>query len=158
MESRFLLKFEVIVRTAHKYNETLDSVSDEIHPFEARNIHSAFNRKVKTFFNAAHYPEATFEAYKIVENKVKKTAGLEKSGFKLMMSAFNEKKPIIQLTALSTITEINEQKGFCHLFAGSTLAIRNPRGHETNIDEDEELCLDHLSFASFLLRRLARKK
>ncbi len=40
------------------------------------------------------------------------------------------------------------------MFAGSMLAIRNPRGHEVSLSESPDQCLDHLSFASFLLRRL----
>lgn len=70
-----------------------------------------------------------------------------------MTAAFSEKKPKIRLTALGTQSEIDEQLGFKHIFAGSMSAIRNPRGHEVNSDPIDR-CLDHLSFASVLLRRL----
>ena len=46
------------------------------------------------------------------------------------------------------------RKVFQFLFAGSILAIRNPRGHEYDIEDSPDVCLDHLSLASVLLRRL----
>lgn len=36
---------------------------------------------------------------------------------------------------------------------GST-PIRNPRGHEFDVEDSPEACLDHLTFASMLMRRL----
>ena len=70
-----------------------------------------------------------------------------------MMAAFSESSPVIQLTAMSSDSEIDEQRGYKFLFAGTMVAIRNPRGHDSIID-DPGLCLDHLSLVSFLLRRL----
>ena len=43
---------------------------------------------------------------------------------------------------------------FRFVFAGSMWAIRNPRGHEFDVIDDPDTCLDHLSFVSMLLRRL----
>ena len=40
------------------------------------------------------------------------------------------------------------------LFSLSVMAIRNPRGHEVNLSDGPDKCLDHLAFASLLLRRL----
>jgi len=40
------------------------------------------------------------------------------------------------------------------LFAGSVLAIRNPRGHEYAIHDSPDECLNHPGVASILLRRL----
>jgi hypothetical protein len=55
---------------------------------------------------------------------------------------------------MSNESERDEQSGFRFIFAGSMAAIRNPRGHEVNLPDTIDLCLDHLSFASVLLRRL----
>ncbi len=41
-------------------------------------------------------------------------------------------------------SEKDEQKGFQFLFAGSVLAIRDPRGHEYNFVDSPDKCLDHL--------------
>ena len=52
------------------------------------------------------------------------------------------------------MSEKDEQKGFQFMFAGSVSAIRNPRGHEVSLADPIDLCLDHLSVASMLLRRM----
>jgi hypothetical protein len=67
------------------------------------------------------------------------------------MQAFNEASLKIELNDLSTISDNDEQMGFKFVFAGSMSAIRNPRGHDIRADPID-LCLDHLSFASVLLR------
>jgi uncharacterized protein (TIGR02391 family) len=71
-----------------------------------------------------------------------------------MMAVLAESNPIVRLTPCSTETEKNEQKGFLFLFAGSTLAIRNPRAHQYSVVDSPDDCLDHLGLASTLLRRL----
>ena len=73
-----------------------------------------------------------------------------------MQEAFKEVSPAIALTSLSSESEINEQKGFQWIFTGSVWAIRNPRGHEFDVQDDMSLCLDHLSFFSMLMRRLEK--
>lgn len=92
----------------------------------------------------------------MIEVKIKQESGIRATGFKLMMAAFDEEKPLIKLTALSSESEIDEQRGFRHLFAGAAAAIRNPRAHE-DIGDSLDDCLDHLSFASYLMRRLDGK-
>jgi len=73
-----------------------------------------------------------------------------------MMMAFNKDKPLIQLNPLSSTSEIDEQDGFRFLFSGGVMAIRNPRGHEFDVADDVDVCLDHLAFASLLIRRLGQ--
>jgi uncharacterized protein (TIGR02391 family) len=109
---------------------------------------------VRDLFDNGHYPEATFEAFKFVDKQVQLHSNLSESGFKLMMQAFADSSPAVQLTPLTTVSERDEQKGFQFLFAGSMLAIRNPRGHEVALADGPDRCLDHLSLASLLLRRL----
>jgi uncharacterized protein (TIGR02391 family) len=71
-----------------------------------------------------------------------------------MMPAFAPDAPPIKLTALADVSEQDEQRGFQFIFAGSALAIRNPRAHEFDVIDSPDQCLDHLSLASLLLRRL----
>ena len=108
----------------------------------------------RQLFDDGHFAQATFEALKLIDKVVQRLSGSGESGFKLMMSVFAESSASIKLTALSTATEKDEQKGFQFLFAGGVLAIRNPRGHEVALKDDPDTCLDHLAFASLLLRRL----
>ena len=121
-----------------------------------RNIHPALPTEVKRLFDNTHYTQATFEAFKFLDNEVKRHAGLDKTGKALMMEALKEATPLIQLTPLTNDTEKNEQEGYKFIFAGSMMAIRNPRGHEHTISDDVDTCLDHLTLVSHLIRRLAQ--
>jgi uncharacterized protein (TIGR02391 family) len=145
--------FEHVVRRAHQISDS--TVGDtQSHPFERRNIHELISNLCLQLFDDGHFAQATFEALKLIDKVVQRISGSSESGFKLMMSVFAESSPSIKLNGLISTTEKNEQKGFQFLFAGAVLAIRNPRGHEVAIKDDPDICLDHLSFASLLLRRL----
>lgn len=152
--------FEKIVRNAPKLavNDDAPEVVTDLHPFDDRNIHPAIRKSSVKLFDDGHYSQATFEAFKFIDKQVSKVSGIRKSGFSLMMQAFNEKSPSIKLTDLSDISEEDEQKGFSFLFSGAVLAIRNPRGHEVGYRETLDQCLDHLSLASMLLRKLDARK
>jgi uncharacterized protein (TIGR02391 family) len=110
--------------------------------------------KVRKLFDDAHYAQATFEAAKFLDKSVARFAGSSRSGASLMQEASKEASPAIQLTPLSNQSEIDEQKGYQWIFAGSVWAIRNPRGHEFDVQDDVDKCLDHLCFLSMLMRRL----
>jgi uncharacterized protein (TIGR02391 family) len=125
-----------------------------IDPFDRRNIHPDLPAKVRELFDDGYYPEATFLAFKFLDKKVHKHSGISESGHKLMMAAFNATNPKVKLNPLVTTSEIDEQEGYRFIFAGGMQGIRNPRGHEHTIVDDPDICLDHLSFVSLLLRRL----
>ncbi len=148
--------FENIVRSAHKFltfSEEEDTVN-KLHPFEERNIHPKLGEITRKLFDDSHYAQATFEAFKYIDKEVQKMSGLHESGFKLMMKVFDDSSPFIKLTGLANTSEIDEQTGYKHIFSGTAKAIRNPRGHEIAIRETPDECLDHISLASLLLRRL----
>jgi uncharacterized protein (TIGR02391 family) len=105
-------------------------------------------------FDDGHYAEATFAAWKFLDKVVQRHSKLTETGYKLMMAAFNESNGPIQLNRQTNESEVDEQKGFRFVFAGSIWAIRNPRGHEVAVADDLDTCLDHLSFVSMLIRRL----
>jgi len=149
-----LSKFENIVRRAYQFSETEAEGLQVQHPFDERNIHQAFPLIVKQLFDNGHYSQATFEAFKFIDKEIQRISGLSEAGFKLMIQVFAESSPVIKLTPNLTTTEKDEQKGYQFLFAGSVLAIRNPRGHEYSHRDSPDLCLDHLALASLLLRRL----
>lgn len=125
-----------------------------LHAFDQRNLHPQIEHVSKKLFDDGHYSQATFEAFKLVDKTVQKIAKSNLSGKKLMMLAFSETAPLIKLTAFSTTSEMDEQEGYKFIFAGSAMAIRNPRGHEVNLPDSPSSCLDHLSLASLLLRRV----
>ena len=153
-----LSSFERIVRAAKNLGERPEA-EDKVptHPFDQRNVHPDIVGVCQRLFDDGHYSQATFEAFKYLDNQVKKIAGESETGFKLMMDVFNEKNPKIKLTNLATPSEIDEQLGYRFTFAGVMSAIRNPRGHDIKTDSIDR-CLDHLSLASVLLRRLEDRK
>jgi uncharacterized protein (TIGR02391 family) len=128
---------------------------DEPHPFETRNIHPDLPAKVRRLFDDGHWEQSIFEAFKFIEKEVKRISGVRgKTGYGLMMDAFNENGPKVQLNGLATESEIDEQKGFKFIFTGAAAGIRNPRGHEVDIGDTPDEAMDYLALASLLLRRL----
>jgi uncharacterized protein (TIGR02391 family) len=126
------------------------------HPFELRNVHPGFPAKVRKLFDNGHCAEATFHAFKFIEKVVQKHSGNTQNGRKLMMAVFNKDNPLIKLNSLSNASELDEQEGYSFVFAGAIMAIRNPGGHEIELSDDPDICLDHLTFGTLLLRRLER--
>jgi uncharacterized protein (TIGR02391 family) len=125
-----------------------------LHSFDSRNIHPGLPAKVRKLFDDGYYAEATFLAFKYLDKQVRKHSRLSESGYKLMMAAFDESNPKLQLTPLKTESDRDEQRGYRFVFAGGVQAIRNPRGHEDSVVDAPDVCLDHLGFVSMLLRRL----
>ncbi|WP_020167036.1 MULTISPECIES: TIGR02391 family protein [Methylotenera] len=131
---------------------------NQLHPYEERNVHPEIDTITRALFDNGHYSHATFEAFKYIDKKVQKLSSCNESGYKLMTQAFNEASPLIKLTNLSNTSEKDEQKGYMFIFTGAVMAIRNPRGHEVSMKETPTQCLDHISLASLLLRRLSDVK
>jgi uncharacterized protein (TIGR02391 family) len=153
MPTRFE-RFEKIARLTFTHSLHRDVLESYTHPFDARNINPKLQNVARELFDNGHYAQATFEVYKFIDKEIQKHSSIQETGFKLMMQAFGGNPPSISLTKMSNATDEDEQKGFQFLFAGSMLAIRNPRGHEYSIKDDIDLCLDHLGLASLLIRRL----
>lgn len=147
-------RFEEIVRRAYRFTESTARADASGHPFEARNIHSDFPVQARKLFDDGHYAQATFEAFKFVDEEVQRISANSDYGTSLMMKVFGGLKPALALNPGMTTSEKSEQEGFKFLFAGAMLGIRNPRGHSTAIADDPDACLDYLSLASTLLRRL----
>lgn len=150
--------FELVVRRAQSVTEARSEPVGGSHPFDDRNIHTKIQSTSKKLFDDGHYALATFEAYKLLDKEVAAMAKLNESGVKLMMKAFSEQSPLIRLTDMASTSEKDEQEGYKFIFSGSVMAIRNPRGHEYGVRESPTECLDHLSLASLLLRRLENAK
>lgn len=152
--------FEQVVRRSQA--PTLEESESEttpvrlVHPFDLRNVHPGFPQKVRNLFDDGHCAEATFAAFKHVDKIVQKHSGKKDSGQKLMMTVFNKENPVIKLNPLTNQSEEDEQEGYRFMFAGAVMGIRNPGGHEVELSDDPDVCLDHLAFASLLIRRLER--
>lgn len=152
-----LTLFEKIARVARNVGQPSCTESGAVHPFDERNIHPKIADVSQKLFDNGHYSQATFEAFKYLDAVVRNLSGIKDSGYKLMMAAFTETAPKIRLTDLVTASDLDEQMGFKFIFAGAMSAIRNPRGHDITSDPIDR-CLDHLSMASVLLRRIEERK
>jgi uncharacterized protein (TIGR02391 family) len=62
--------------------------------------------------------------------------------------------PKIALNDLDSLSDEDEQEGYKFIIGGSVRGIRNPKGHEYDIRDTPDQCLDYLALASLLLRRL----
>ena len=151
-----LSTFERVARVAYRFATAQVAARREPDVLAQRNIHPAVIALVRELFDGGHFAQATFEAFKFVEKQVQRHTGLPDSGRKLMTRAFLGDNPVVRLTRMTSPSERDEQEGYGFLFVGATLAIRNPRGHEVAVDDDQQTCLDYLSLASLLLRRLER--
>jgi uncharacterized protein (TIGR02391 family) len=146
--------FEVIVRRAYRYTDAAAAPLGTEHPFEIRGVHADFPAVVRSLFDNGHYAHATLEAFKFLDEEVQRVSGSSDYGVSLMMRVFGGTPPLLKLNAGLSMSEKDEQDGFKFLFAGAIKGIRNPRGHKSGIVDDPDICLDHLSLASMLLRRL----
>jgi uncharacterized protein (TIGR02391 family) len=149
-----LKKFEQIARRAHQYTEAESSKSAIGHPFDLRNIHADLPPHVRNLFDDGHFAQATFETYKYIDEEIQRISSIGDFGSSLMMKALGGDSPAVKINPGMTASEKSEQDGYKFLFAGSMLAIRNPRGHSSSIFDDPDTCLDHLSLGSHLLRKL----
>ena len=71
-----------------------------------------------------------------------------------MMKAFDENDPSLAINARVTGSDRDQRFGYRYIFAGAQSGIRHPRGHEVDLPDDPDMCLDHLLIASVLLRKL----
>jgi len=121
--------------------------------FEKMQLHPKIIAVSKRLFQDGHYPQAIFEAFKAVDNFVKKRTGLSIYGKDLMGKVFNVDNPIIKLNELRTKSNRSEQEGFMYLFMGAMEGIRNPKAHDEVAELDPYKTLEYLGFASLLMRR-----
>lgn len=120
-------------------------------------LHSEIVRVSKQKFLDKHYSDSVESAFKEVNHRIKLFLRLkhgdEKDGVPLMRDVFGGQNPKILLGDLATETGKNMQEGYCHIFAGSIQAIRNPKAHE-NILIDKSRAIHFLFLASLEMQKL----
>lgn len=113
--------------------------------------------KTEKLFKDGHHARAVEEAYKLLDNLVKKKANLNDSnltGSKLMNTAFSPNKPILKLNEGKSVSEQDEQTGYMQIFSGCMTGIRNPRAHESDWEDTEQRSLQLLIMANHLIERV----
>ena len=124
---------------------------------------STLKETTRQLFLEGHYALAVEEAYKFLNNYVKKRTGSSSDGADLMRNAFTPRDPLLKLNKLKTPSQKDQQLGYMEIFAGSMTGIRNPRAHEHRYLDEPFIALELLSFANHLVRlakgaKMKRKK
>ncbi len=120
-------------------------------------IHPTIRMVAEPRFDAHQFADAVFaastEVTARVRAQVKSAAGEELDGFKLMTRAFSGDSPLISLANLGDQSGRDEQQGYLHIFAGTVLAIRNPKAHKV-IEISGVRAIHHLFLTSLLMEKL----
>ncbi len=125
--------------------------------FEQLITDSGLRKRVSKLFHDGHHARAVEEAYKFIDNLVKKLARPENTsltGAKLMTTVFSPNSPLLKLNSGSSCSENDEQIGYMQIFAGCMTGIRNPRAHECDWEDTEQRALQLLIIANHLVERL----
>lgn len=128
---------------------------------ETRGTHLEVFKYCRAELLEENYFHAVLEAVKGVAERIRQLSGLVSDGAELVNQVFSTKAPILALNALSSETEISEQKGIVNLLVGVFGAIRNPTAHAPKViwTMPEQDAIDVFALLSFIHRKLdnARK-
>ncbi len=152
-------KYEIL-KPGRRRLDTSPKGKPEAGLFEQMHTHPRIQKVSKKLFEDGHYPQAIFEAFKEVNNMVKRKSGQStKDGSSLMSHVFTPSNPVLSFSGLKTPSEKDEQEGFMMIFMGAMTGIRNPKAHEHIIQRDPVKAFEYITFASLLARRIddARK-
>lgn len=163
--NRFLCKFlDLIVPDENKehVNDILINVSisevskKQLSEFTDRKFHPEIVKNCSKLYFDGHYFHAVFEAAKIYHQNVQAKSQSVKEGQDLMLQVWNPEKGTLKVTKCISSNDKNVQEGIAFLSAGLIRATRNPTAHEPAYlwPITKEECLDVLSFASFLMKKL----
>ena len=88
-------------------------------------------RASRGLFVDGHFARAVEEAFKCLNNVVKRRSGVTgKDGLDLMFHVFDPDSPILRINGLRSQSEQDEQAGYRYILAGCMKGLRNPRAHE----------------------------
>lgn len=110
-----------------------------------------------SLFNDDEYEHAIFSAFKLIEEKVRKKAGLDPSfyGVNLITEALHPSRGKLQIPSCGLASE---QEGIYNLFKGAIAFFKNPSSHRT-VNYDNRLnAMKIIAFADLLLQILATAK
>jgi uncharacterized protein (TIGR02391 family) len=134
------------------------SADKAVTPFGLPRLHRLVSKVSGPMFSDGHYDAAVFNAYRAVEDRVKRLSGKSEIGKRLMTYVFNEKAPTLDITSPNADEDqkADEREGFKFLFMGGVQGLRNPRGHGGDLDTSEDEAAEMLCLASLLMRALDR--
>lgn len=106
----------------------------------------------RKLFEDGHYALAVEEAFKCVNNFVKRRSGLSVDGRPLMEQAFSLNNPLLRLNKLRSQSDRDQQLGYSTILQGVITGIRNPRAHEHGYLDEPAVAVEMLALANHLMR------
>lgn len=155
---------DVLAITKHLHKELIilgasePRLSSENILYDEVVTNKALRKKTEKLFKDGHHARSVEEAYKLLDNLIKRKADLlhtDLTGSTLMQTVFSPKKPILKLNEGISASEQNEQSGYMQIFAGCMTGIRNPRAHESDWEDTEQRALQLLALANHLIERVS---
>lgn len=131
---------------------------DELMLFDILITEEGLRETTRQLFIEKHYAIAVEEAYKYLNNLVKKQSGSSADGATLMRNVFSVNNPTLQINNLQTQSQRDQQQGYMDIFAGCMTGIRNPRAHEHRYLDDSRIALEMLMLANHLTRLVNKAK
>lgn len=133
------------------------TTSANINIYDEVITNNSLRKKTEKLFKDGHHARAVEEAYKLLDNIVKKKAFSKQTdltGASLMQTVFSQKKPLLKLNEGISTSEQNEQLGYMQMLSGCMTGIRNPRAHDSDWEDTEQRALQLIVFANHLIERV----
>ncbi len=148
--SEMALLYEALTR------ETADpdpNLLFELYPF-----HPRVKEIARKPFVEGNYVHAVFEATKVLEERLKRITGIDKTCRSLVQESLGGESPRVRFNRLQSQSEKDEQKGLQLIAEGICAAFRNPKGHEpmdaSTVQINAAEALDQLAIISYILKRI----
>lgn len=114
-------------------------------------------KTTERLYRDGHHARAVEEAYKFIDNLVKKHAkhpDQSLTGSKLMTNVFGVSSPFLKINSGTSTSEKDEQVGYMQILSGCMTGIRNPRAHECDWEDSETRAMQLLIWANHLVERI----
>lgn len=133
-----------------------EQVDSKICLYDEMITNGQLRKKTEKLFKDGHHARAVEEAFKLLDNYVKKKASLEntdKTGQSLMQHVFSPNRPILKFNEGQSTSEKDEQTGYMSIYSGCMTGIRNPRAHDSDWEDTEDRALQLLVLANHLIEK-----
>ena len=122
-------------------------------------LHRKITDISKNLFLNGHYPQAIFEAVKMLEQEIQNKSEIhDKIGVDLVNHVFSEKNPLLKVIEGDNIENIDEREGFRYLLIGVFRGIKNPQSHSIQELNDPTKAIEYLAMMSILLKKVQDSK
>jgi uncharacterized protein (TIGR02391 family) len=133
-----------------QYDNTTNEFGDD---FFWSLMHPSIVPEAISRYRTGFYADAVLAALKVITHQIRRRTGLDLDGAQLMNKVFAPNQPLLQFDGSGTETARNLQQGYLQIFAGTMMAVRNPKAHGFE-QIDATRCIHFLFLASLLAYKL----